>query len=161
MHSDIKTVPVGMLETNCFLFTIDQTLYIIDPGFEAEKILTAARDFVYEQVIILLTHAHVDHISAVGAICKKLNVKQVFLHNKDQELYRSPANHLLPWIGPAGELPDVQFKKGSVFGICAMINNRMKTKSGGESFMTNQEIFPYMKPGTWKDLILTDENGNL
>ena len=61
---------------------------------------------------------------------------------------------------PAAELPDVKFEKGSVLGVSAMINNRMKTPSGGESFMTNQEIFPYMKPGTWKDLILTDENGN-
>ena len=61
---------------------------------------------------------------------------------------------------PATELPDVKFEKGSVLGVSAMINNRMKTPSGGESFMTNQEIFPYMKPGTWKDLILTDENGN-
>ena len=62
---------------------------------------------------------------------------------------------------PAKELPDVQFRKGYVLGACAMINNRMKNKSGNESFMTNQEIFPYMKPGTWKDLILTDENGKL
>ena len=62
---------------------------------------------------------------------------------------------------PADELPDVKFQKGTVIGAAAMINNRMKNKSGGESFMTNQEIFPYMKPGTWKDLILTDENGKL
>ena len=62
---------------------------------------------------------------------------------------------------PTNELPDVQFKKGYVLGVCAMINNRMKKKSGGESFMTNQKIFPYLKPGTWQDLILTDENGQL
>ena len=62
---------------------------------------------------------------------------------------------------PADELPDVQFKKGTVMGAAVMINNRMKTAEGGESFMTNQEIFPYMKPGTWKDLILTDRNGKL
>ena len=31
---------------------------------------------------------------------------------------------------PANELPDVKFKKGSVMGISAMINNRMKTASG-------------------------------
>ena len=62
---------------------------------------------------------------------------------------------------PANELPDVKFEKGSVMGVAAMINNRMKTDSGGEFFMTNQEIFPYMRPGTWKDLILTDRDGKL
>ena len=62
---------------------------------------------------------------------------------------------------PANELPDVKFKKGTVFGISVMINNRMKNKSGAEIHMFNDDVSPYMRPGIWEDLILTDENGKL
>lgn len=142
MHSDIKTIPVGMLETNCFLFTIDKTLYIIDPGFEAEKIISATEDFVFEQVIILLTHAHVDHISAVGAISKKLNVQQIYLHKNDLELYQSPANNLLPWIGPAKDLPETSDAISAL--ACKVIHTPGHTQ-GGCCFLFPQ--FPILFTG--------------
>ena len=98
---------VGMLEVNCYLIPVEssRTLYIIDPGSEADKIVEKAKTFDYDKVIILLTHAHIDHISAVGAVNDQLDVDKVYLHPDDHKLYHSPDNNLLPYIPSATNLP--------------------------------------------------------
>ena len=102
-----KKVTVGMLDVNCFLVPAAESgkLYIIDPGAEAAKIAAEAKNFDYNEVEILLTHAHVDHISAISELVLDLNVSKVRLHNADNELYFSPENHLLPYVPPAKNLP--------------------------------------------------------
>jgi glyoxylase-like metal-dependent hydrolase (beta-lactamase superfamily II) len=102
-----KKLALGMLETNCFLVPIAQsgTLYIIDPGAEADKIINAARSMDFDRAEILLTHGHVDHISAAGELALALGIEKVRLHRDDHALYKSPDNHLLPYVPPAVRLP--------------------------------------------------------
>lgn len=104
--NNFKTLQVGMLEVNCYLVPIKakQRLYIIDPGSEAENISTMAKEFGYNDYVILLTHAHVDHICAVGALAKTLNAP-VVLDKNDSDLYNSPNNQLPPFISAAKNLP--------------------------------------------------------
>lgn len=96
---------VGLLEVNCYLVPAGQTLYIIDPGADTEAIANRAQEFNCLNRVILLTHAHIDHISAVGPVARSLNIKTVYLHRSDLELYFSPANALPPWLPPASDLP--------------------------------------------------------
>lgn len=103
MHQ-FKTIKVGMLEVNCYLVKADNRLYIIDPGSEAERVIAEAKQFDCNDYVILLTHAHVDHISAVGAVAKALNAP-VVLDNNDYSLYNSPRNELPPFISAAKDLP--------------------------------------------------------
>ncbi len=102
---DFITEQVGLLEGNCYLVPVGETLYIIDPGADAEIIVRRAREFECRERVILLTHAHVDHIGAVGAVARALNIKTVYLHRKDVDLYFSPANALPPWLPAAENLP--------------------------------------------------------
>jgi glyoxylase-like metal-dependent hydrolase (beta-lactamase superfamily II) len=104
--SEIKTIQVGMIGTNCYLVLVPKSkrLYIIDPGAETDRILDAASKLDFDQAFILLTHAHVDHISAVGEIAAKLNAK-VLLDNADHGMYSSPDNHLMPFVPAAKNLP--------------------------------------------------------
>ncbi len=104
--NELKTLQVGMLEVNCYLVPVEakQRLYIIDPGSEAEKIIEAAKKFGYNDYVILLTHAHVDHICAVGNLAKNLNAP-VVLDKNDCGLYNSPDNQLPPFISAAQNLP--------------------------------------------------------
>jgi glyoxylase-like metal-dependent hydrolase (beta-lactamase superfamily II) len=102
---DFITEPVGLLEVNCYLIPAGQTLYIIDPGADAEIIVRRARQFDCAERVILLTHAHIDHIGAVGAVARALNIRTVYLHKRDVELYFSPANALPPWLPPVQDLP--------------------------------------------------------
>jgi hydroxyacylglutathione hydrolase len=59
---------------------------ILDPGDEVDELLAAARDYDVEVTSILLTHAHVDHVTGVAAAKAAFDVP-VYLHPDDQFLY--------------------------------------------------------------------------
>lgn len=98
---------VGMIETNCYLVQIEDghTLYIIDPGSEPDSIVKAAAKLNFDEAVILLTHAHVDHIGGIRGVMDALKVKTVYLHPADLWLYNSPDNHLMPFVPRAKDLP--------------------------------------------------------
>lgn len=108
-NSAFTTVVVGDIGVNCYLVPgpVSGNLYIIDPGDDAAEIVNAAQGFQYREAVILLTHAHVDHIGACGPVAKKLGVTKVCLNGDDRVLYFSPENHLLPYIPAAKNLPEV------------------------------------------------------
>ena len=83
----IKTLPVGQLETNCYIVTNEATLecVVIDPGDEANTILDYLESNHLICRAIFLTHAHMDHIGAVGAITEELDVP-VYLNERDRAL---------------------------------------------------------------------------
>ncbi len=57
---------VGGLGTNCYIISDDSGhAAIIDPGGDARRILSAVKDKNLTADLILLTHAHFDHIMAV------------------------------------------------------------------------------------------------
>jgi hydroxyacylglutathione hydrolase len=59
---------------------------LIDPGDEVDGLLGAVRDHDLQIQYILLTHAHIDHITGVGAAKDALDVP-VYLHKDDLFLY--------------------------------------------------------------------------
>jgi glyoxylase-like metal-dependent hydrolase (beta-lactamase superfamily II) len=94
-----------MLKTNCYLVWNDAgQAYVIDPSGEAEVILAAIDERQLDVKAILLTHAHVDHISALPQVSSAFDVP-VYLHNSDLGLYRSPHNCFPPWLPAVQGLP--------------------------------------------------------
>jgi hydroxyacylglutathione hydrolase len=61
---------------------------LIDPGDEVEQLLAAARTHKLSITAILLTHAHLDHVTGVGAAKRALGVP-VWLHKDDNFLYEA------------------------------------------------------------------------
>jgi glyoxylase-like metal-dependent hydrolase (beta-lactamase superfamily II) len=61
---------------------------IIDPGDEADQLVASVRDLDVDVRLILLTHAHIDHITGVGAAKDALDAP-VYLHKDDLFLYDS------------------------------------------------------------------------
>jgi glyoxylase-like metal-dependent hydrolase (beta-lactamase superfamily II) len=59
---------------------------IIDPGDEVDDLLAAVRDLDVDVRHILLTHAHVDHVTGVAA-AKDAFTAPVYLHHDDLFLY--------------------------------------------------------------------------
>src|SRR5262249_11933959 len=64
---------------------------IIDPGDEVDELLGTVRDYDLEIQYILLTHAHVDHVTGVGAAKEAFDVP-VCLHRDDLALYNNAVN---------------------------------------------------------------------
>lgn len=119
-NNPFSTVIVGDLANNCYLVPgpVSGKLYIIDPADEASIILESAKAYTFTEAVILLTHAHVDHIQACGAVAKALNIKKVYLNQRDHEMYWSPLNHLLPSIPAAQNLPqDMPYEENEDFKV--------------------------------------------
>jgi glyoxylase-like metal-dependent hydrolase (beta-lactamase superfamily II) len=59
---------------------------VIDPGDDVELLLAAVEKHALKPVAILLTHAHLDHVTGVGQAKRALGVP-VWLHRDDNFLY--------------------------------------------------------------------------
>ena len=73
----IVEVPVkGYFEENCFFFIDDKTKhgFIIDPGAQADGLLSVIRENGWVIEKILLTHGHFDHTGAVDKIRSTLEI---------------------------------------------------------------------------------------
>jgi glyoxylase-like metal-dependent hydrolase (beta-lactamase superfamily II) len=104
---ELKIMPLGAFATNSFLVFMAETeeLFIIDPADEADVIIAEAKKFPFKTARILLTHAHIDHISAAGKVAEALNIGKVELAAGDHDMYMSKDNALEPYFPPANDLP--------------------------------------------------------
>jgi len=68
---NIQIQPMGPYETNCYIVTIDNKDFIIDPGVGATKWVLQN---VTNPVAILNTHGHFDHIWSNDELSKELNI---------------------------------------------------------------------------------------
>ena len=92
------TLVVGDIGVNCYLVPGPKSgnLYIIDPGDDAADIIRAAADFTYREAVILLTHAHFDHIYGANALYKAYPQCHVFTSDYGREaLYSDKKNFSL------------------------------------------------------------------
>lgn len=80
----VKTFSVGQLCTNCYIISSEQSAVIIDPGFMTEKLRQQVEQNSNIIKGILLTHGHVDHISAVAQV-KELTDAPIAIHKADSE----------------------------------------------------------------------------
>ena len=80
----IKTLPVGDLETNCYVVTNENTLesVVIDPGDESNTILDYLESNHLTCKAIFLTHGHYDHVGAVEAVQEETGAT-VYMNAKD------------------------------------------------------------------------------
>jgi glyoxylase-like metal-dependent hydrolase (beta-lactamase superfamily II) len=112
-------LPVGVIGTCCYLVHDDagEFLCMIDPGGDADEIVRIASQIPAKKRYILLTHAHVDHISGVGGVAKAFPDAAVWVHPADREMYASKDNALLPWLPAAEDLPEICTETPSVPGM--------------------------------------------
>jgi len=84
----METRAVGPFFKNGFVLGCEQTreAVLIDPGDEVQSLLTAAEQHKLSIRHILLTHAHVDHVTGVAAAKRALSVP-IHLHRDDLFLY--------------------------------------------------------------------------
>ena len=85
----IEQQAVGPFFKNGFIVGCERSreAVLIDPGDEVESLLGFATDQALNIRFILLTHAHVDHVTGVPAAKRALGVP-VYLHHDDLFLYQ-------------------------------------------------------------------------
>ena len=80
----IKTLPVGQLETNCYVVTDETSMdcAVIDPGDESNAILNYLEEHKMTCRAILITHGHWDHTGAANAIVEETGA-DLYIHQLD------------------------------------------------------------------------------
>ena len=68
----VKMMQVGPIGTNCYILESEHQIAVIDPGDEAERILSVLKELEGQVEYILLTHGHYDHTTAVPALHQAL-----------------------------------------------------------------------------------------
>lgn len=103
----VECLTVGPFMENCFIVSGDDgKAMLVDPGDEAQRIISVLESRKLEPVGLLATHAHIDHIGAVADLKKKYSIPFI-LHKEDEELLRK-ADEQAEMVGLAfGEVPSV------------------------------------------------------
>lgn len=96
----IRTCPLGMLGTNCYIVYHDRTkqAVIIDPADDSGHILTVCRELGLQPEAILLTHGHFDHIGAAEELRLSGGMK-IYAGAEEDCLLRDPALNLTGMYG--------------------------------------------------------------
>ncbi len=95
----IKVQPMGVYQTNCYIATVDEKDFIIDPGVNATEWVLAN---VTNPVAILNTHGHFDHVWSNSELQEKLGVK---LYTPKGDVPLLTASEWMPDLPPS--TPDV------------------------------------------------------
>ncbi|RLI26669.1 MAG: MBL fold metallo-hydrolase [Candidatus Hecatellales archaeon] len=91
----VKTVVVGPVATNCYVVWCEEEreAIIVDPGWDAEKILEAVREEEVEVKYVVNTHGHMDHIGANDQVRRAFNAP-LLIHKLDAEALGEPELNL-------------------------------------------------------------------
>ena len=87
----VEKLSLGPLETNCFIIADSNCndCIIIDPAWDANKIIGLVNNRHWKLQSIWLTHAHFDHFGALGSIMKSYPNLPLGLHIMDLKLYEA------------------------------------------------------------------------
>lgn len=83
---ELEKVIVGQLQENCYILTVNNKTFLIDPGDEPDKIEKNLKE--KNVVAILVTHHHFDHIGALNYFEKKYHLKHnTYIGNEFEIIY--------------------------------------------------------------------------
>ena len=83
-------IPLGPLQTNCYILSDDESCVIFDPGEEPQKIIQYIQTKKLKPQAVLLTHAHFDHIGALDVIREQYQIP-AYVHEKEAKWLMDPA----------------------------------------------------------------------
>jgi len=97
----IKMLVVGPLASNCYIVGSSSTKQgmIIDPGAEAGTILRTVRQMGLAISLIVVTHAHIDHIDALRAVKERTNAGFALHEAEQASLSTAPPLGVLASLG--------------------------------------------------------------
>ena len=91
----VRTLPVGPYRTNCYIFHTAHEAWIIDPGYEGNRIAQVINSLHLEPKSILLTHSHWDHLLGIPELFDHFGELPVMIHPDEAMFLGSEGSRLL------------------------------------------------------------------
>ncbi len=142
----VHTLVVGPLGTNCYLVGDDSadTIVVIDPGGEADRILSRIEQTGKRLEAILITHGHVDHVAGVATVKEQAGAP-VYAHRADGPMMEHPDPM---WAQMVGGVPpcsiDVELPDGDVLELAGLSFTVIGTPGhspGGVCYLAGDTLF--------------------
>ena len=96
------TIPVEPIETNCCLLgdETENVCALVDPGGSPKQVLEMVRESGLELKMVLLTHAHYDHVGAIPDLFEQYPALPVYAHEAELCTAGTPnPRYFLPHLG--------------------------------------------------------------
>ena len=127
----VRGIVVGLFRENCYVVGSRRSgeAVCVDPGDEPGEILALARDMGVTITRIVCSHAHLDHIMAVGAL-KEATGAPFLLHADDLALAEQLPATARMWLGqavPPAPAPDFFVAEGDDVEIAGVSLKIMHT----------------------------------
>ncbi len=115
----LKKLELGMFVANCYVVGDESSKegMIIDPGAEANGILSSVEELELDIKFIVLTHGHMDHVGALAEV-KEATGAELAIHASDALFLQG--NPLKQAFSPSPQAlpsPDVLLKEGDTIDI--------------------------------------------
>ena len=145
----IFTIKSGRWKQNCYLtqHLPSSELLLLDPGGEENQILRAIDKSGGNLSLILLTHAHYDHVGALKPICDKFN-RPFFMHEADRRILRQA-----PLYGVSFEKIEIQVPENYRF----LASEDLKWKGDPIQFLHTPGHTPGGVCYYWKGIAFTGD----
>ncbi|MEX2671341.1 MAG: MBL fold metallo-hydrolase [Phycisphaeraceae bacterium] len=102
-QSTLNVLPftLGDWQTNCYLTYVEgsRNCWLIDAGFGPQPMIDAVRERGLEPSMLILTHAHLDHIAGVHEVRQAFPDLPIAIHSAEQAFLTDPKLNLSAAIG--------------------------------------------------------------
>ena len=106
---------VGIMGVNCYILGDSSEAIIVDPGSNADEIVSILKENNITAKYIVLTHCHFDHILAVEKVMEEIGVKLIACRSEKENLLSPDINYTNRYSRKPIELnADIYVKDGDV-----------------------------------------------
>ncbi len=122
--SDIEIVryPAGPLDTNGYLYCRGNSLVVIDPSYQPERLLDAVAETGLKLSAVLLTHCHFDHYLGIHSFRERYPDVPIYAHEAERLLLEDAdlsgaamVNRSLVWLEETLPLEEGELEFGDVW----------------------------------------------
>ncbi|KAF0197473.1 MAG: beta-lactamase domain-containing protein [Bacillota bacterium] len=109
---EVVTIRVGKLQTNCYLVINGDQASVIDPGGDAEDILTTLTNRELKLKQIVLTHGHADH-TADAMVVRRNTLAEIIIHRADLPYLGAVDDQMAAYLGLNEPIEPQSFLQGA------------------------------------------------
>lgn len=141
----IDVMPLGHIAANCYMLLSDNAAVVIDPGIFSQRVEDFLKENFEKERLILLTHAHFDHICGADRLRTDADVK-IAVGEKDAPALIDTSLSLSDKFH-AHQTPfkaDILLKDNEVFNVGDIEFKALSTPGhtvGGMCYLTEKTLF--------------------